>query len=114
MNYRALDLNGDYQFGRAGTFLENSSAAVAQAIMTRLNLWSGEWFLDSDEGTPYNTRILGYATQGTRDVELKSRIVDTPGVRELLTYNSSVNDHMLTVTATVSTDYGAATINFQA
>ena len=114
MKYRALDPDGDYQFGRSGLFLENSSKAVAQAVMTRLHLWAGEWFLDADEGTAYATKILGYGTQGTRDIELKSRIVDTPGVRELTQYSSSVNERQLTVTATIATDYGVANINFQA
>lgn len=112
MRYRALDANGDFQFGRSGIFLVNSPEAVAQAIRTRLALWAGEWFLDNEEGTDYSGKILGYGTQGTRDVEVKSRILNTQGVREIVSYSSSVDPaRKFTVTAVVDTDYGQATIN---
>lgn len=111
MRYRALSSTGDYQFGRVGVFLINTPEAVAQAIMTRLNLWSGEWFLDTSEGTPYETRILGTGTQGTRDAAVRERILGTPGVLSLVSYSSAVDaDRKMTVRATVSTAYGNAII----
>lgn len=113
MRYRALSANRDFQFGQANRFLVNSPAAVAQAVLTRLNLWAGEWFLDADEGTAYAARVLGYNTQGTRDVEIKARILDTPGVRTILTYSSSVVDRVMTVTALIETNFGQAAINAQ-
>lgn len=110
MKYRALSSTGDYQFGRAGIFLQDSPAAVAQAIMTRLQLWTGEWFLDKAEGTPYDGQILGHGTQGSRDLAIKQRIVETPGVSELLSYQSSVTGRSLKVTARVATQYGSTLI----
>lgn len=109
MKYRALTSDGDYQFGRSGIFLTDNAGAVAQAIKTRLMLWTGEWFLDNREGTPYNEAILGYGTQGTRDAAIKSRILTTPGVRALTKYASSVTaDRKMTVSATVETVYGTS------
>lgn len=114
MRYRALSTTGDYQFGRAGLFLINTPAAVAQAVKTRLMLWAGEWFLDSREGTPYEQSILGYGTQGTRDLAIKERILGTPGVLSLIRYASSVDSsRKMTVTATVETQYGTAALNLQ-
>lgn len=111
MKYRALDKDGDYQFGRQGIFLVDSPEVVAQAIATRLGLWTNEWFLDASEGTPYEGRILGYATQGTRDLALKQRIVETPGVNALVSYSSSVDaNRKMTVNAVVDTIYGQTTI----
>ena len=111
MRYRALSASGDYQFGRAGLFLANSPEAVAQAVLTRLKLWAGEWFLDSREGTDYQARILGHGTQGTRDVAIKERILGTPGVRQILTYASSVDAaRKMTVSALIDTPYGTATV----
>ena len=111
MRYRALSETGDYQFGQSGVFLVNTPEAVAQAVYTRLHLWSGEWFLDTEEGTPYETRILGAGTQGTRDVAIRERILGTPGVLGLVAYSSTVDgDRKMTMNATVSTVYGNANI----
>lgn len=110
MRYRQLDAEGDYKFGHANEFLVDSPECVAQAIKTRLLLKTGEWFLDTTEGTPYATQILGYGTQGSRDQAIKERIIDTPGVLELLEYSSAVNNRAMTVTATVSTLYGPTTV----
>jgi len=112
MRYRALAADGDYQFGRAGIFLIDSAASVAQAIKTRLMLWTDEWFLDNTEGTPFNPLVLGHHTQATRDLVFKQRILDTPGVKEILNYYSTINaQRQFKVTATVGTIYGAATVS---
>jgi len=111
MRYRALSPTGDFQYGRSGLFLIDSPAAVAQAISTRLKLVAGEWFLDNQEGTPYNDRVLGTHTQNTRDLVFRQRILDTPGVKELLNYYSVLStQRVLTVTATVSTIYGVVDV----
>lgn len=111
MRYRQLDANGDYVFGGSGEFLVDSPECVAQAIRTRLLLATGEWFLDVTEGTAYAEQVLGYGTQGSRDNAIKSRIIDTPGVEELLSYASSMSaDRRFTVTAVVRTLYGDTTV----
>lgn len=113
MRYRAMDANGDYQFGRsAGVMLTNSSAAVAQAVLTRLRLWTGEWFLDTTEGTPYFPDILGHNTAGTRDVAIKQRVLDTLGVQSIVSYASSINGRDFSVSMLLDTAYGQATISF--
>ena len=112
MKYRTLDPNGDYTFGATGEFLINSPEAVAQAILTRLRLVAGEWFLDVTEGTPYKTEVLGYNTQGTRDLAIKNRILSTPGVTDMIAYSSSVTaDRKMFVSARVNTQYGPTSIN---
>lgn len=114
MKYRALSPTGDYQFGRSGIFLTDSPEAVAQAIQTRLGLWTNEWFLDATEGTDYMGKVLGHGTQDTRDLEVKSRILGTPGVVELLSYSSSVVGRSMRATATASTLYGTTTVSIGA
>jgi hypothetical protein len=92
VRYRALDQNGDFSFGAgSANYLVNSPAAVAQAITTRLRLWQGEWFLDDTEGTPYAQEILGYGPQPLRDLAIQERILGTPGVTEILSYQSSLS-----------------------
>src|SRR5512138_1652145 len=113
MRYRKLDANGDYTLGSGSDFLRDSPEAVAQAIKTRLALWAGEWFLDITDGTPWKESILGKRVNGKNpDAAIKQRILGTQGVTEITSYSSSFdgNTRALTVTATISTQYGAATI----
>lgn len=110
MRYRKLDADGDMTFGHgAYDYLVDSPQAVAQAVLTRLLLMQGEWFLDVTEGTPYGSEILGKGTAGTYDYAIRSRILDTIGVAELIDYQSRVDGRSLTVSAKVQTIYGEAT-----
>ena len=114
MRYRALDVNGDYTFGQSlANFLIDSPAAVAQAVMTRLDLATGEWFLDNTEGTPYSTQILGHGTNNLYDLAIQNRILGTPGVTGITDYSSNRDPvtRALVVGATVNTQYGQTTIS---
>ena len=109
MRYRALDANGDYSFGQgAANFLVNSPAAVAQLVQTRLLLFLGEFFLDTSDGTPYYTQILGTGTQQTYDLAVQDRILSTQGVIGIASYQSirDPNLRTLSVVATIDTIYG--------
>lgn len=110
MRYRAMDADGDYVFAGNSRFLINSPAAVAQAILTRLKLFTEEWFLDNRIGLDKKL-ILGYRTALTRDIAIKRRILDTQGVVRLTKYYSTVEVRDFRVVATVDTIYGPATIN---
>lgn len=112
MKYRALTDGGDYAFGQgSAVFLVDSPAAVGQAVKTRLMLWSGEWFLDVNEGTPYLSQIVGVGAQTAYDLAIQERILGTEGVLSIDEYASSLQERKLSVTATISTVYGSATIN---
>jgi hypothetical protein len=108
-----LSATGDYIFGQgASEFLVDIPAAVAQAVQTRLLLIQGEWYLDQDDGTPYYSLILGTGTQNTYDDAIQSRILETPGVVSIDEYSSSLNaQRQLTVTCTITTQYGGASVN---
>lgn len=113
MRYRKLDAAGDYVLGGQAAFHVNTPEAVAQAIRTRLALWRGEWFLDAKEGTPWNQEVLGKRVRGrSPDAAVRSRILGTPGVIEIVSYTSSFDgdSRSLSITATVRTQYGTATI----
>ncbi|MFA9439390.1 hypothetical protein ACDA63_07115 [Uliginosibacterium sp. sgz301328] len=112
MRYRRLDANGDYTFGTGGDFLRDSPETVAQAVRTRLDLWRGEWFVDTSDGTPWQTEVLGKNTAATYEAAIKRRIVGTEGVTQLVDFSSSYDGdtRRLTVTATIDTAYGQTTI----
>lgn len=114
MRYRKLSSDGDYTLGGRQAFLVNSPETVAQAVLTRLRLWRGEWFIDVRDGTPYLQQILGKRQLGRNpDAAIKERILGTEGVRELLAYESTFDGdtRRLAVTATLSTIYGQAEIS---
>lgn len=113
MRYRKLTPEGDYALGGRQAFLVNSPETVAQAVLTRLRLWRGEWFIDVRDGTPYLQEILGKRRLGRNpDAAIRERILGTEGVREILTYESTYdgNTRRLSVTATLSTIYGTTSI----
>lgn len=114
MRYRKLDENGDFTFATGADFHVNTPDAIAQAILTRLKLWKGEWFINTTDGTPWLTEILGKRQRGKNpDAAIKQRILTTIGVNEILSYTSTFDGSSrgLSITATVGTIYGQATIN---
>lgn len=113
MLYRKLDPNGDYSFGRgAADFWRDVPDAVAQSVRTRLHLEQGEWYLDSAEGTPWRTQVLGKRTESTRDLMVQMRVTETTGVNELVSYSSDLNRDTrgFSVALTIDTIYGPASL----
>ncbi|MDD2056622.1 hypothetical protein N5D52_14650 [Pseudomonas sp. GD03860] len=114
MRYRELDANGDYSFGnQQADFYRDSPDVVAQAVKTRLQLHRGEWFLDTKDGTPWETEILGERTTATRDAAIKKRILGTQGVVQIDSFDSSLDPETrrFSVTVTITTVYGQTTIS---
>ncbi len=113
MIYRKLDSNGDFVFGQGvGNFLKDQPEAVAQAVKTRLGLIQGEWFLDIEVGTPYNSQILGAGKVSTYDAAIQQVIRTTPGVTGIVNYASSVDPttRAASIDCTINTVYGQVTL----
>lgn len=113
MRYRKQDASGDYVFGhQQSDFYRDVPDAVAQAAKTRLMLFTGEWYLDTSDGTPWRTGVLGKYTKDVYDLVIRSRILGTPGVDEILSYSSTFdgNSRALSISATINTQYGPAPV----
>lgn len=120
MRYRKLDASGDYVFGHGqADFYRDQPEAVGQAIRTRLLLFTGEWFLDLSEGTPWggfplNAQvvgrglIMGKGNRAIRELVIKERILDTQGVLSIDDFSTSVDSvqRSMSFDATVTTVYG--------
>jgi hypothetical protein len=82
---------------------------IAQKLKIRLWFLLGEWFLDTTEGVPYFEEIL-VKTPDISKIEtiLKSTILETDGVTEMLIFNTTFDRALrkFTVTFTVNTIYG--------
>jgi len=113
MRLRKFDDTGDYRFGQgAAQFWKDQPEGVAQAASQRLQLWQGQWYLDTTEGMPWKTRVLGNRTADTRDPSIRSHVLATPGVTKITAYSSSLNRDTRAFSAgmTIDTAYGPATV----
>lgn len=113
MRYRKLSPTGDYTVGKKeGTFYKDQPEAVGQAVLTRLKLAQGEWFLNTDQGTPYNSRILGAGMVASYDAAIQEVILNTQGVVGITGYSSGVDPETRAafVSCTIDTLYGSTPI----
>lgn len=109
MRYRKLDENGDYSAGHGSAdFFVDSPETVGQSVLTRLRLWTDEWFLNTDEGTPYREQVLGVRKRQTAGPALKLRVASTEGVTSVDNFAADYDgdSRHLAVSATISTVYG--------
>jgi len=120
MRYRKLDANGDMQFGHdAADFWKDEVEAVGQSVKTRLLLFTGEWYLDTAEGTPWggfplneivvrSGKILAEHTQLSREAAIRDRIMSTKGVIGMPVWGSHFepNSRTFSCNATIDTIYG--------
>lgn len=112
MRYRKLADDKDMTFGnQQADFWRDVPQAPAQAVETRLGLFSGEWYIDISEGTPYQGGVLGKHTQASYDPILRDRILNSEGVIAILSYESIYDGDLrtLTVRAEIDTIYGPTT-----
>lgn len=113
MRYRKLTSDGDYSFGQGPRdFLVNTPEAVGQLVKTRMQLFTGEWFLNLLEGLPYNPEVLGMGTGPTYDAAIRQHIRETQGVLNISEYNSLLDrsTRHLTATAKINTIYGSTVV----
>jgi hypothetical protein len=113
MRYRRLDDNGDMTFGnQQADFLRNTPETVAQAVMTRLNLWADEWFLDIEAGTQYVQGALGKYTGQTLEPMIRERILATENVTEIVEFGIQIDPdaRKVTIDATINTQFGQVAI----
>ena len=109
MRYRKLDENGDFSAGHGtADFFVDQPEAVGQSVLTRLRLWTGEWFLNTDEGTPYREQVLGAHRRQSAGPAIKLRVASTEGVTSVNDFAADYDGEAraLTVTAAVDTVYG--------
>lgn len=86
---------------------------VRQNIKIRLLFLFNEWFLDSNLGVPYFEQLCTKDPNiALVDSFLKSTIIETPGVSQLLEYSSDYSpiQRTLVLNFKVLTDFGDTTI----
>jgi len=82
---------------------------VKQQLLIKLKLWTGEWFLDTEFGTPYLQDILGkQLTLSGAVAAIRKSILEVSGVRSIDSFSFNFNRQMRTlqVEFEVTTPYG--------
>lgn len=113
VRYRKLTALNDYSFGNNQLdFFINDPEAIGQSVESRLLLWLGEWFLDTEEGTPYAQGVLGKYSEALADATIQDRVLSTDGVTSIDNYQSQLNPdtRLLTVQFDLNTIYGPTTV----
>ena len=107
MTVRKLDDSGD--IATSGTQFISDQREIAQTIDTRLGLFTGEYFRDILDGTPWFQSILGKGQSlEIKDASIKRRVLQTDGVTSIYEYNSDfdLSDRGYTISMGVVTPFG--------
>jgi hypothetical protein len=113
IQYLQLDASYDPIFDPAANLTDTN--AVAQAILTRLRLFLGEWWEDVTLGLPVFQSILGQlgSSQGIAAMTLavQQNIQGAPYVTAVSALVVTFQDAVLSITATAQTQFGPVSIN---
>jgi len=83
MEVAGITSEGDFTFGRSLASYKTKSDAIAQNVVTRLRLFTDDWYLDVDSGIPW-IELLG--TRGNSDRirrEVEKSVLQTDGVKSI-------------------------------
>ena len=104
-----LTSDHDLDTSRLDLSLVAGAERVRQQLLIKLKLWTGEWFLDTDFGTPYLQNILGkQLTLSGAIVALRKSIKEVEGVQQIVAfaYRFDNSTRELTVAFSANTPYG--------
>jgi len=84
---------------------------VAQRLKIRLLTFSGEYFFDTSYGVPYWQRLLGIkqTSKAAIDLIFNQKILEEPGVKEIVTFNSTFSNRIYSLTFSVRVVDGSVT-----
>lgn len=108
----ALDDSGDLAIVNNDLVMIDGAERVRQQLQIKLRLWAGEWFMDTEFGTPYLSDILGkQLSLGGAVAALKKSILEVDGVQTItrFEYNFNRASRSLSVDFEVTTPYGLVT-----
>ena len=108
---RALDIDGDFTFGNnKGNYISDVNA-LKQNIVTRLREYKNDCFFDLNSGIDYDFFLTTKQKQSELEANIKSRILQTEDVREILYFNASVTDRHLSIVVKITSLYGTFDVN---
>ena len=84
---------------------------VGQRLKIRLLTFMGEWFLDTTYGVPYWQRLLGVkqTSKSAIDLIFQQQILSEPGVKEIVSFDSSFQNRQYSLSFRVKVVTGEIT-----
>ena len=83
MRVAGIDGNGDFIFGRGKASYKTKSNAIAQNVVTRLRLFTDDWYLDVDSGISW-IELLGTRGNSSRiQRAIEKSVLQTDGVKAI-------------------------------
>ena len=103
MRVRMVDQNGDMVYGHGSAdFWVDVPQLTEQKIITGLNLFLGDFFLNTSAGMPWLTKVIGFGTGSLYDAAIQQQILTTPSVTAITSYSSSLNPATRQLTVNVA------------
>lgn len=93
MKVRAIDKNGDWQFGHSLGSYKTSHFAVEQNLKTRLLEWFGDCFFNVNAGIDYKNLLSNRSNQPQLEESIRNVILGTSGVKQLTTLTIDFNEY---------------------
>lgn len=91
MIVRALDINGDWLFGKGKNDYKQNQDAIAQNLNTRLSSFLGDCFFDTGAGIDW-FNLLGGKDQIALNLAINAVILNTNGVTGILQLGANLTD----------------------
>lgn len=106
MMVRALDVNGDWEFGKGKNSYKRNAKAVSQNVGTRLKSFLGDCFFALDAGIDW-FNLLGGKDSRAITLAVSSVILNTLEVESIIALSVNLSQtRVITLTYEVETVYG--------
>lgn len=103
-----LTSDGDFTFGQGLADYLTDNAAIGLNIRTRILSWLNDCFFDQDAGIDWINRIGSLGQQQLLEADLKRIILQSYGVKGIITFNTHLIDRAFTLSCSVDTIFSQA------
>lgn len=85
-------LTHDLDVGSLDLQIVSGADSVLQNIRIKLKLWRGEWFMDTEAGTPYLEDVLGKRISLAGALaSIRASVLEVDGVQTITSFNYTFN-----------------------
>lgn len=106
---RALDNDGDWEFGKGKSSYKRDQKAIILNIDTKLNEWKTDCFFAQNSGIDWKTRLSKTNQKPLLDNELRRLLVGIEGVLKLNSFTSDLTNRQYTANFNLTTIYSTNT-----